>query len=801
MSIESRCSQYGTVFTHWQVGERLGGGSGGKTGVFRLVRRDAPQVTSAMKAISLIEERGRLEDLPDYRRREYEIARQQCTESAYHEVLLMLGLEGYSNIVDYKDHGFVDWTDETGFGRDMLIRMELLQDLRGKLARDQHFTEEEALRVGRDICTALVICHKKNILHRDIKPENIFINADGNYKLGDFGVSRILSAAPSAMASTGVGTPEYAAPEQFTGKHDKRVDIYSLGLVLYELMNRNCLPFAASRYVMAEAVQKRQLGMPLPSPCEASDGMAEVILKACAFRPEDRYQTAQELLDALSAVSETCHTVLDPSVEPKTEEEGKANNEETYPTQWDSCGGNSRAEIGTRGSERVQAQTVGEADSDILQNQTAPAEKNTVQNQTGAAAVSGGTSQNQTTAATGGGTGWYPKPIAGEEVEVTQPPKEVPIPGNHKNSKLLLSIMAILVAGSAVFLTFRNRNSAPEPEDTKPPAVSAAAGQESEVIQTEPAPAISFEMQMLDAANAYAEAGEYGLAIQTIWDAQKTKDVPEFTEALKAYYRATSTYRIAAGKRHSVAIQPNGTVLTRGYSEEGTCDTSAWTDVVSVAAGDYHVMGLTSTGRVLVDGPAKYHTGTSEWRDITVIAAGDGHCVGLHSDGTLEAVGLNANGQCNVQDLYSDSPIVSIAAGYEHTVALHADGTVTAIGRNNLSQCEVSEWRDIIAICAGSEHTVGLRADGTVVATGKNVERQCNVNDWVDITAISAGDYYTVGLKADGTVVAVGLNAKGQCYVNDWTNVVEIAAGNMQTLGLCTEGSILYTGEPAYRLS
>ena len=300
MSIESRSRQYGKVFDHWQIREFLGSGSGGKSAVFRLVHSGSSSVQSALKVISLIEKRGDFESLSESRKAEYERVKQKCKECAEQEVLLMNGLQGRTNVVDYLDHTFIDWADESGFGCDMLIRMELLKDLRSEIENDRVFSENDILKIGREICTALVLCHSKNILHRDIKPENIFFNDDGNYKLGDFGVSRILSAAPMSKASTGVCTPEYAAPEQMSGKYDTRVDIYSLGLVLYELSNGNLLPFATSSYITEIEVQERMLGKPLPAPRDASKSFAAVILKACAFNPEDRYQTAEDFLAELN---------------------------------------------------------------------------------------------------------------------------------------------------------------------------------------------------------------------------------------------------------------------------------------------------------------------------------------------------------------------------------------------------------------------------------------------------------------------------------------------------------------------
>lgn len=305
MSIESRSNQYGTVFEHWQIQELLGQGSGGKTAVFLLNRNDSFRASCALKVINLIEERGRYDDLPDYRKKEYKAALEDCKEKAIPEVQMMHDLCGHTNVVDYLDHKFHNWSDSSGFGCDLLIRMELLTDLRSIIRKGKIFDEEEVLKVGRDICTALVLCHDNGILHRDIKPENIFVNQKGNYKLGDFGVSRLLGGSPSSMATTGIGTPEYAAPEQFTGRHDKRVDIYSLGLVLYELCNQNKLPFAASSYVRQEDIQKRQLGTPFPKPDGISTGLWTVLQKACAYKAADRYATAQELLEALCQLDGT----------------------------------------------------------------------------------------------------------------------------------------------------------------------------------------------------------------------------------------------------------------------------------------------------------------------------------------------------------------------------------------------------------------------------------------------------------------------------------------------------------------
>lgn len=303
MSLLSRSNQYGKVLGDWNIRKEIGKGSKG-TIVYQIVRKDKNwEEVCALKAVPIISERGGYGKLSDRRKEEYQKALSDRTAYARLEVQNMLKVRGRTNIVDYFDHNVAEWEDENEFGCDLLIRMELLRDLRSELKRGRIFSELEVLQIGKDICSALVVCHGKGILHRDIKPENIFFD-DDNYKLGDFGIARILDKCSGSYASTAIGTPEYAAPEQGKGKYDTEADIYSLGLVLYELTNQSRLPFAESSYVTHDEVQERIKAKTLPVPCDASPDLAKVILKACAHEPEDRYQSAQEMLDALNQLGD-----------------------------------------------------------------------------------------------------------------------------------------------------------------------------------------------------------------------------------------------------------------------------------------------------------------------------------------------------------------------------------------------------------------------------------------------------------------------------------------------------------------
>lgn len=305
MAIDNRAIQYSSVFGNWKIKEYIGGGSNGKTAVFRITRSDTFEESNALKIVNVIEETGDWRQLSQAYHDDYNERVKELRRSALEEVRLMYQLQGSANIVNYLDYKTEEFRSDKSFGCDLLIRMELLEDdLNGLQKSGKKFSEDEVVQVGKDICSALILCHRENIFHRDIKPGNIFRNRQGVYKLGDFGISRIVEAGNTA--STSNGTRPYAAPEQYArgGKaaYDSRVDVYSLGLTLYELANENRLPFSSSRYVSADAIQRRLMGEALPAPSAVSTSLQSVILKACAFRPENRFQTAQEFYDALDAL-------------------------------------------------------------------------------------------------------------------------------------------------------------------------------------------------------------------------------------------------------------------------------------------------------------------------------------------------------------------------------------------------------------------------------------------------------------------------------------------------------------------
>lgn len=190
------------------------------------------------------------------------------------------------------------------------------QTLKRKLIK-KPLTLDEILHVIRPVGSALSYAHEKGVLHRDIKPSNIVIDIDNVPYLTDFGLARLASSGESTMsADMLLGTPHYISPEQARGDKDLdgRTDIYSLGVVLYELLVGH-VPFTADT---PYSIIHDHIYTPLPEPTkinpEITLSVEAVLYKALAKNREDRYTTANELVDDLrSALDESNLTELDPS--------------------------------------------------------------------------------------------------------------------------------------------------------------------------------------------------------------------------------------------------------------------------------------------------------------------------------------------------------------------------------------------------------------------------------------------------------------------------------------------------------
>ena len=288
----------------WTIGKYLGAGGYGK--VYEIERTlSGVRERAALKVVSRPADDAEIEACYEngYDQASMKASYEEEIQRYVKEYELMKELQGQTNIVSCDDFAVVPRKD--GIGGQIFIRMELLTPLQ-KATKQSMLSESEVIRLGKDICKALILCEARHIIHRDIKPENILISKFGDYKLGDFGVARVQDHTTNA---TKMGTHGYAAPEVEHGqKYGKEADIYSLGITLYWLLNNRRMPFlnadeAVTAMKNQEALRRRYEGEKLPAPKNGSQKLKQIVLKACAYRPVDRYRSAQELYDALAELS------------------------------------------------------------------------------------------------------------------------------------------------------------------------------------------------------------------------------------------------------------------------------------------------------------------------------------------------------------------------------------------------------------------------------------------------------------------------------------------------------------------
>lgn len=207
-----------------------------------------------------------------------------------------------ANIVRCDDIQF--YPHEDGKSGEIHIKMELLIPLMRALPRK--LADEEVIRFAKDICHALIACKQNGILHRDLKPHNIFRSENGVYKLGDFGISKSMEGI---AGGTETGTYKYMAPEVYNHEpYGHQADLYSLGMVMYWMLNERRVPFQPRSNEITEetnietANKRRFAGEAIPQPKDGSEMLRAIVMKACEYEPKARYQSAEEMLQALETL-------------------------------------------------------------------------------------------------------------------------------------------------------------------------------------------------------------------------------------------------------------------------------------------------------------------------------------------------------------------------------------------------------------------------------------------------------------------------------------------------------------------
>lgn len=284
-TLEQRLRDHAPLWGRWTPGARIYHGR--HCAVYALTaQRPGGELEAAVKVVTLTGRGAALEaDLQD----------------ALAEVRAMERLRDCAHVVQLRDDAcFPLREDGEVVGCDVLLRMDRLTCLTELLREGEALDAAEVRRLAWDLAGALRAAHEAGIVHRDVKPANIYRTAQGRYQLGDFSVARVRE---DAMLETMTGTAAYMAPEVARGDgYDHRADLYSLGVVLYQLLNGNFLPQTGEGSTLAQreqALRRRWDGARLPPPAGGDRAFQKIVLRCCAPNPDRRFSDAQSLLDAL----------------------------------------------------------------------------------------------------------------------------------------------------------------------------------------------------------------------------------------------------------------------------------------------------------------------------------------------------------------------------------------------------------------------------------------------------------------------------------------------------------------------
>lgn len=224
---------------------------------------------------------------------------------------------------------------------DIFILMEYLTPL-VKYMNNRKILVKDVMKMGIDVLRGIKSCHENGVIHRDIKEENIFVSNEGVYKIGNFGISKVMK--DSSKAESLKGTPDYLAPEVYIGKegYTKSVDLYSLGIVLYRMLNHGRNPFLPrfpQQYFSQDedkAFEERMSGKTPAIPDLGGEKIGQVLIKALS-KSSERFDTANEFIMALEkAIDSTPPEIMNKQIFAKdllyTKTIGKSNEKRNHST-------------------------------------------------------------------------------------------------------------------------------------------------------------------------------------------------------------------------------------------------------------------------------------------------------------------------------------------------------------------------------------------------------------------------------------------------------------------------------------
>lgn len=291
------------VFGQWHVGRQLGNGTDGKAFTIYKEKFDGTTETAVMKMLRLGENRNERKtfNLNGEKNDNNDDAYQNIINKIKKNIETVKKADNGKFFIRYEDIELRNASD--GKGKLILIKLEECKSL-SQVLKGFSFTLEETYRLGINICQALQKCRSFDYIYPNLKPENILFDKDGRCKIADFGSFSCLEPAKTSISYK--RTQYFMAPEFIkSGNINCTCDTYSLGLVLYMLTNRGHLPFTepypedVTVSSLNESMKKRIDNQPMPKPVLASEQLWSIIKKACAFKPNERYFTPEQMLSDL----------------------------------------------------------------------------------------------------------------------------------------------------------------------------------------------------------------------------------------------------------------------------------------------------------------------------------------------------------------------------------------------------------------------------------------------------------------------------------------------------------------------
>ena len=307
----------GKTILGYTVSEKLGAGAFGT--VYKVIKTNASgQYVRALKHITIPTEKQYNSVLNsmggDVSKADSYFSQMLNNIVSEIKILNDLSEKGVQHIVRYYENDILVFDAPKHY--DIFILMEYLTPLEDYI-QGRDFLVRDVIKLATDVLNGLQACHNNGVIHRDIKDDNIFVSEKGEYKIGDFGVSKALK--DSSKAESLKGTPNFLAPEVYLGKegYTKSVDLYSLGIVLYRLLNysRNpFLPHFPEQYFSQDedsAFEERMSGKTPSMPSLGGEYIGRVVVQSIA-KSDERFQSADEFLSALEwAENNTPADVLD----------------------------------------------------------------------------------------------------------------------------------------------------------------------------------------------------------------------------------------------------------------------------------------------------------------------------------------------------------------------------------------------------------------------------------------------------------------------------------------------------------